>query len=561
MVSPTSSPTSSGLLAPADRLVTLPPGAPRLTLGYGVAHWMERWLVQPNGPRARKPFRLVDSQLRFLAWWYAVDESGHWLFHHGVRRLAKGSGKSPFAAALALAELCGPVRLDDFDPRIPGGCRGRRMDMPWVQIAATAESQTANTMRMVRAFAPKGSEIVKHFQLDPGKTIYYAVPEGKLEVITSSSTAAEGAEASFVIADETEHWKPSNGGPELARTLADNLAKSGSRMLETSNAWVPGTGSVAEISWDAWVAQEEGRTRPDARILYDARMAPPEVTAWSDDEELRAGLEQVYGDCFWVDLRAIMARIRDLRSDPEDSRRKYLNRPTVSSGAWMDPQDWARCTDASRVVADSDPIALFFDGSKSDDATGLVGCDIATGHVFVLGCWEKPLGPEGQGWQVDRADVDRTVRAVHAVRNVVAFFADVKEFESYIDAWAQEFGDRYVIDAKGGRERHAVAWDMRTNVRDFTAAAERFKVDVQAGDLTHDGDARLARHIANAVQAPNKWGVSVSKESRESPRKIDLAVCAIGARMVRRLVLASPNWANRDKQAGKQPGIARGWGW
>src|SRR5918994_1864303 len=113
---------------------------------------METWLVQPNGPRARQPFELIDSQLRFLAWWYAVGADGQWLFHHGVRRLAKGSGKSPFAAALALAELCGPVRLKDFDPRLPGGCVGRRVDMPWVPIAGTAQSQTGNTMRMVPAF-------------------------------------------------------------------------------------------------------------------------------------------------------------------------------------------------------------------------------------------------------------------------------------------------------------------------------------------------------------------------------------------------------------------------
>jgi len=56
---------------------------------------------------------------------------------------------------LALTEFCGPVRFRDFDPKRPGGCIGKSVDMPLVQIAATAESQTANTMRMVRAFAPK----------------------------------------------------------------------------------------------------------------------------------------------------------------------------------------------------------------------------------------------------------------------------------------------------------------------------------------------------------------------------------------------------------------------
>jgi len=551
--------TITAIDSPADRLSTLPAGIPDLTLGWGVAQWMETWLVQPNGPKSGRKFRLVDSQLRFLLWWYALDDSGQWLFHHAVRRLAKGSGKSPFAAALALAELCGPVRLAGWDPEILGGCRGRRVDMPWVQIAATAESQTANTMRMVRAFAPKGSRIVRHYQLDPGKTQYYAVPEGKLEVITSSSTAAEGAEASFVVADETEHWKPSNGGPELSATLADNLAKSGSRMLETSNAWVPGTEAVAESTWDAWVAQEEGRTRGKSRILYDARIAPPD-TDLTDESSLTMALAHVYGDCDWVDLRPVVNRIWDPRSSPDDSRRKYLNRPTVSAEAWTTPDAWALCTDAARVIADEDPIVLFFDGSKSDDSTALLGCDMDSGHVFVIEAWERPLGKDGEGWLVDRVDVDRVVRRTFELHpNVVAFFADVKEFESYVDAWGQEFGDRLLIDAVGGKESHPVAWDMRGHVREFTAAAERMHVDIANRSVTHDGDWRLARHAGNAIRSPNRWGVSVSKESRESPRKIDLMVCAIGARMVRRLVLASEAWQKRNLSKGKQPGRVRGW--
>jgi len=559
-VSSSSPPTPS--VSPADRLVTLPAGAPELTLGYAVAQWMETWLIQPNGPHAGRPFRVIDSQLRFLAWWYAVDEFGHWLFHHAVRRLAKGSGKSPFAAALALAELCGPVRLRDFDPRLPGGCVGRPVDMPWVQIAATAESQTANTMRMVRAFAPKGSKIVRQYRLDPGKTMYYAVPEGKLEVITSSSTAAEGAEASFVIGDETEHWKPSNGGPELAATLEDNLAKSGSRMLETSNAWVPrgdGDETVAQLSWQAWIAQEEGRTRAESKILYDARIAPPDTDV-ADEASLRAALEHVYGDCHWVDLRPIMNRIWDLRSSPDDSKRKYLNRPTVTADAWTTPEEWALCVDPELVVADEDPVVLFFDGSKSDDATALVGCDIETGHVFVIEVWERPPGAAGDGWQVDRVDVDRVVRRTFELRNVVAFFADTKEFESYVDTWGQDFRERLLIDATTGKSRHPVAWDMRTNVRDFTLAAERMLVDIKARTVTHDGDGRLQRHITNCRRSPNKYGVSVSKESRESPKKIDGAVCAIGARMVRRLVLASDAWAKRQQGPKKKPGRVVAWG-
>ncbi|MEU7525467.1 hypothetical protein AB0A74_07025 [Saccharothrix sp. NPDC042600] len=43
----------------------------------------------------------------------------------------------------------------------------------------------------------------------------------------------------------------------------------------------------------------------------------------------------------------------------------------------------------------------------------------------------------------------------------------------------------------------------------------------------------------------------MAKESRESPNKIDLLVCLIVARHVRRLVLASPDWAKRKRRGGK----------
>ena len=82
------------LPAPLDRLITLPPGMPDLTLGWEAVKWASKFLRQPNGAHAGERFKFVDSQIRFLLWWYAVDEGGEWLYHHGVRRLAKGSGKA-----------------------------------------------------------------------------------------------------------------------------------------------------------------------------------------------------------------------------------------------------------------------------------------------------------------------------------------------------------------------------------------------------------------------------------------------------------------------------------
>ena len=515
----------------------MPDGVPELTLGYGVARWAMTWLVQPNGDRAGHGWEPTESQLRFLLWWYAVDDSGRWLFNHGVRRLPKGSGKSPFAAVVALAELCGPVRLSDFDRSLPGGCKGKPVDMPLVQIAATAESQTSNTMRMVRAFCPKGSRLVAHHGLDPGKTQIYRMPEGELRVITSSATAAEGAEASFVVADETELWKPSNGGVELSDTLSDNLAKSGSRMLETSNAWIPGMSSVSESSWDAWVAQEEGRYRGETSILYDARIAPPD-TDMSDETSLTVALDHVYGDCWWVDKRAIMERIWSPRSKPDDSKRKYLNWPTTARDAWVSAEEWAVLARPDIEVSHGEEIVMFFDGSKSRDATALVGCRVSDGHVFTLGVWE-PNWHDGE--TVDYADVDRVVTRAFKDYKVSAFFADVKEWESFVLVdWPNRWGDKLrLVASPHARPPQQIGWDMRVHVYDFAQSAEIVHSEIVDAQFTHDGNAALARHVVAARRRPYKDLVSIGKESAQASGKIDAAICMVGARMVRRLLLAS----------------------
>ena len=537
-----------GSLAPADRLVTLPQEVPALTLGWEAIRWASKYLRQPNGKRAGERFLPVDSQIRFLLHWYAVNEDGSWVYHHGVRRLAKGSGKSPFAAVLSLIEFCAPVRLKDFDPRLPGGCVGKPVSMPLVQIAATAEVQTANTMRMVRAFAPKGSRVCVEHGLEFGRTQYNKLPEGQLQVLTSSSSAAEGAEATHITADETEWWLPAGGGPTFASTLLDNLTKSGNRMLETCNAWNPGVGSVAESSWDSWVAQEEGRSRNESKILYDARVAPPD-TDMADEDSLRYALEFVYDDCYWSPVRPIMTRIWDKKSRPDDSKRKYLNWPTAPADAWCDPQAWSRLADPTRALVEGERIVLFFDGSKSRDATALVGCCLSDGHVFTLGVWEPD--PNDDGDVVDVEQVDNTVERAFARFDVEAFFADVREWEQFAKlTWPLRYRDQLKVWAvPSGKVPEPIAWDMRSHSWDFELGSELVEAEIRDGAFTHDGDARTSRHVTNARRFQGKHGVTVRKESANSPDKIDACVCVIGARIVYRMVMSAKSEKPRTGEA------------
>jgi phage terminase large subunit-like protein len=96
-------------------------------------------------------------------------------------------------------------------------------------------------------------------------------------------------------------------------------------------------------------------------------------------------------------------------------------------------------------------------------------------------------------------------------------------------------------------------WDMgdRRRQQQFTEAVDRFYRDVLERQLTHDGDKVLRQHVVNARRRTNAWGYTIGKEHRESARKIDLAVCAIGARMLRRQVMNSNVWAKRSTARGK----------
>ncbi|WP_257160394.1 terminase [Corynebacterium cystitidis] len=527
------------VVAPQDRLITLPEGLPELTLGFEALAWAAKYLKHSNGQRAGKYWEFTREQARFVLWFYSIDENGRWNYQLAARRLAKGSGKSPLGATLSLIDLLAPVRLKDFDPRVPGGCIGKPVAMPWVQIAAASLDQTENTMRHVRAMTNKNvaKRLHEDYELDVGKTQINTF-DGKLEIITASAISAEGAESTFVLADELEHWTPANGGLELYNTLLDNLSKSGSRMVATLNAWKPGLDTAGEEMFEEWVAQENGQSRTSQRYLMDIVQAPPE-TDLSDPESLRAGLEFVYADCPWVDVDAVMNRIWTARN-AADSKRKYLNWPVASSDSWADPQVFAQMSQPDIEVAEGEDIVMFFDGSLSNDHTALVACRMSDGHVFTLGVWR----PEARGDQkpvVNVDAVDGTVDRAFERFNVLAFFADVREWEAFTKVeWPSRYRDQLKVWATlRGQQPEPIAWDMRAKDYPFTMAAELCEAEIAKQMFTHDGHPMLVEHVRNARRHEGRFGITVRKESPTSARKIDACVCMIGARMVWRQVRES----------------------
>jgi hypothetical protein len=80
---------------------------------------------------------------------------------------------------------------------------------------------------------------------------------------------------------------------------------------------------------------------------------------------------------------------------------------------------------------------------------------------------------------------------------------------------------------------------MRSHGHEFAEAAEVCHEEIVSGRFTTTAIRGRRGMWRTPGTSPTKGRMSISKESPDSPRKIDAAVCVIGARMVRRLALAA----------------------
>jgi hypothetical protein len=391
-----------------------------------------------------------------------------------------------------------------------------------VQIAAVSEDQTKNAWTPLLEMIREGPIMDSCYGLEPLDT-FVNLPKGRIEFVTASAASREGNRPVFAVLDQTESWTPGNGGVRLAATLRRNLGKTDGSSIEAPNAYQPGAQSVAEASAEA--------AKQDRSIFYWHREAP-KVEDFHDRPKVLAALEDVYGDSGkprggWVDLDRIAAEIIDPGTLRDDAEQFYFNRPVAPSDTWLDARDWNACAipcpqecgesvcdHRIPIVAPGDAVVCGFDGAQYDDSTALLGCRLSDGHLFVLGIWEKPLGQQGVGWEVDRDLVESVLEDAFERYDVRQLWPDPwGDWRPYVDRWAARWPGR------------VTEFDTRHKTK-MCRALERFAADVKNHSLTHDGNPVLAQHVANARKRVSGDLYTISKDQRKSPRKIDGAVAA-----------------------------------
>ena len=169
-------------------------------------------------------------------------------------------------------------------------------------------------------------------------------------------------------------------------------------------------------------------------------------------------------------------------------------------------------------VPDGTTVVLAFDGSLNNDWTVLSIITVEqVPHVDVVKTWDPPeIKPEN--WSVDTLDVMETIRLACKRWTVREIAADTARWKDQLETLAAE-------------GYPAIAFPQ-TDMR-MSPATKGLHDRVVTKGITHSGDVRLRQHMLNAIAKgkarPGEIDTSyrISKMTKDSPYKVDLAVTAV----------------------------------
>ncbi|WP_168706590.1 terminase large subunit domain-containing protein [Gordonia paraffinivorans] len=435
--------------------------------------FISEFLITPKGVGAREPFSLRPFQREIVRGAFAPG------IRTALVSLPRGNGKSALAAALALAEMfVGP-------------------DSAEVLVVASDMRQAQIVLRMARRMVELNPVLRERVHVYADRLV---LPENDaiLLPLPAEPGALHGHDPSLLIVDELhvvtgEVW-------EAVTSVSGKRPESLTLAISTPAS------SPDSVMWSL---VKHGRSGQDS-AFYFKEYAAPEGCAVDDRKAWRLANPALSCRRPFLSedgLEAVRKTISEARF-----RQLRLGQWVTGVESWLPWGAWDACT-TRRAVQRRERVVLAFDGSASGDSTALVGCTL-DGFIWVEGLWENP---GDQRWRVPRGDVDRAVDMAFETYDVLELAADPWGWRSEIEAWAQRHGEKRVLE-----------WNTAHAAR-MAPATDRLYQAVVTGQVSHDGDRRLAAHVAHCVAKRTPMGDLVSKDKRGSPRKIDAAVAAIVA--------------------------------
>lgn len=474
-------------------MLSADPLAGQRTQGGRVATFIETFTTL-GGSYLGQPFRLLPFQRDVLDDIYRVDAAGRRLRRTYLLGLPRKSGKSQLGAAVALYHLI--ADRSDSAPLVISAAGDR----------AQARLVFGEAARMVRG----------HPDLAAACRVYRDVIEcslsgGTYRVVSADHGLAQGYGPSMVVFDEYHVF----GDDRLYTALQmGSGARRQPLTLVISTAGHDLDGPLGRLySYGLTVKGHRRNGGPHDGEVDDHAFGMtwwgPEPGESVDPDD--ADTWQRFNPAWDILNHEEMAAARRVTHESQFIRYR-LNGWTSTAESWLPHGAWDKLTDKGRPFRPVDELVVGFDGAWKGDSTALVGVRLADMHMQVLGCWEAPVGDPH--WRVPAADVLARIREVCDVYTVRELCADPYRWEETLRSVA-ESGVAPVVE-------------FPTNsIARMVPATQQLYDAVMDGTVTHDGDARLARHIGNAVAKSDARGVRISKEYKSSRAHIDLAVAAV----------------------------------
>lgn len=510
--------------------------------------WVEAHCVVPDGFRRGEPLRLYDYQFKFLANHYLVRGDAEWLPHSPMlgpafvhrRSLLVGPqklGKGPNSALQCCLEGAGPALFagwageDDGYVCADNGCGcgweypyepGEPMGMLWptplIQVTAVSQEQVDNVYGALRPMIDLGplSDVIPR----TGEEFIRLPGGGRIDAVTSSAQSRLGQRVTFCPQDEVGLWTPQNKMVKVADTQFRGLAGMGGRAVLTTNAWDPSDNSVAQQQFES-----------SASDIYRQFVQPPAHLSYRNKQERRKIHRLVYGETLkdrggHIDLDSVEAEAADLlERDPAQAERFFGNRIVYGTGTYLPSEVlWEDAESPRRVVAAGEAVAAGFDGSDSDDWSG-IRLETHDGHRFTptYGPYKRLTvwNPVEWGGKIPRREVHVAWEEITSRYNLVRAYCDPRDWQSEIGDWALLYGERVFVEWATNR------------VTATHAALERNLVDLRDRS-SHDGCKVTKQHYLNARRVAYTQQRYLLEKASQT-QKIDLCMSD---------VLAHEAWAD-----------------
>jgi phage terminase large subunit-like protein len=438
--------------------------------------FIERYVTVPKGTGARRRMRLRPWQRQIVAG--VLDEPRP---RQALVSIPAGNGKSTLAAALGLY-----------------GLLGDRTEGAQVLVVASDERQAriifTAAARMVELDDDLSArvQVFKDHLLEPRtNSVFMALP--------ADPGALQGWDPSLAIVDE------------LHVVSADTYEAMAARAGKREQSLLLAISTPPKAGQDDSVMRrlvDHGRAGHDPSFYFREFAAPAGCEV--DDEHAWALANPALDDFLHRDaLRATLPpKMREAAF-----RRYRLGQWVQVDDAWLPDGAWDACADPTVDIVDGSEVVVALDGSFSRDCTVLVVATVEPRpHVHLYRLWEAPEG--AHDWRVPVLQVEDAIRAACLRWRVLEVAADPYRWQRSLE----------VLDG----DAIPVHEFFQNAARMGPATARLYQLVVDQ-ELTHDGDPRLARHMANAILKTDSRGARLAKEHKDSPRRIDAAVAAVMA--------------------------------